>query len=92
MTAAAWAQRGGRGTTQTNERTEGALINVTMEGAAIRIRPVGHLDAEMAATIRQLLDSARTAGTQPVLDVSGLVASDRAAAMVLDQVTTVEVA
>ena len=53
------------------------MIHVTMEGAEIRIRPVGRLDAEMMTTIAELLDSARTAGTEPVLDVRDLEPGDR---------------
>jgi len=59
-----------------------------MEGAAVRIRPVGRLDAEMAATITMLLASADTAGTEAVLDVSGLAPSDRNAARALAGVVT----
>jgi len=60
-----------------------ALITVTMEGAAIRIRPTGRLDAEMTATIKELLASAGAAGTRAELDVSELDQRDRVAAAAL---------
>jgi hypothetical protein len=53
------------------------LINVTMEGAAVVVRPVGRLDAETVATITQLLDSARAAGTVAVLHVDAVDPRDR---------------
>jgi hypothetical protein len=63
------------------------LIHVSMEGAEIRIRPVGRLDAELMATIAELLASARAAGTEPVLDVRDLDPGDRARVGTLGQVT-----
>jgi hypothetical protein len=68
------------------------LINVTMEGAAVRIRPLGRLDADMAETITMLLASARTTGTEAVLDVTGLDRRDRESARALAQVTPAPVA
>ena len=69
---------GGDETTQAGEWEDGALITVTMEGATIRIRPVGRLDADTAATISELLACARAAGTPAELDVTGLDRRDRA--------------
>lgn len=63
-----------------------------MEGPAVRIRPVGRLSAEMADTIPMLLASARVAGTEAVLDVSGLDRRDRDAARALATVTPEPVA
>ena len=63
-----------------------------MEGSEIRIRPSGRLDAEMAETITRLIASARTAGTEPILDVSGLAAADRHAAVAHAQVMPASVA
>jgi hypothetical protein len=60
-----------------------ALITVTMEGPAIRIRPVGRLDDETATTITELVACARAAGTSAELDVTGLDPRDRGAAAAL---------
>ena len=79
-------------TTHSSERTEGALINVTMEGAVIHIRPVGRVDADMVATIAELLVSARAAGTEPVLDLGGLDPTDRDAWRALGEVIPTSVA
>ncbi len=92
IAAASNDQDQGPTTTHSSERTEGALINVTMEGAVIHIRPVGRVDAEMVATIAELLASARAAGTEPVLDLGGLDPTDRDAWRALGQVIPTSVA
>jgi hypothetical protein len=75
-----------------SEQTEGDLINVTMDGAAVRIRPVGRLDGDLADTITMLLESARIAGTDAYLDLSELDWRDREAARSLAEVTPASVA
>lgn len=48
-------------------------IQVTMQDdATVVVRPVGRLDADAVATVRQLVASAEQAGTVAVLDVSAV--------------------
>ncbi len=74
---------GGGERTRAGKGKDGVVITVTMEGPAIRIRPVGRLDAETATTIAELLACARAAGTTAELDVTGLDPRDRGAAAAL---------
>ena len=69
---------GGRARQERVEST--ALINVTMEDAAVVVRPVGRLDPDTMATVSELLASAAAAGTAAVLDVTGVDPRDRARA------------
>lgn len=79
-------------TTDSHGRTEGALINVTMEGDAIHIRPVGRVDTATMTTIRELLASAAATGTTAVVDVRDVDRRDRAQVAALGGVRPASVA
>jgi len=68
------------------------LINVTMQGSEVHIRPTGRLDADTAAALTRLLACARTMGGEPVLDVGGLAIADRHIARALAGLTPASVA